>query len=97
MNLFSGAVVEIQRVNIQEKVLRVWVWIKAGELLRHDVQTLRHRIVRSVKKLINDQKNCWHQILDEQETNDITNILYLYIFTVLSKQLVFFILLKLFS
>lgn len=58
MNLFSGAVVEVQRVNVQEKFLHIWVWIKTAVVLGNYLQTAGHHVVWSVKKFTDDQMNC---------------------------------------
>lgn len=56
--LFTGAVVEVQRVNVQEKLLRVGVWIKTAADLRHSLQTVGQDVVRSGRKFSKDGKEC---------------------------------------
>lgn len=60
MKLFSGAVVEVQRVNVQEKLLCVCVWIKAAEVLRYSLQTVGQGVVRSGRTMGRSvSSNCW--------------------------------------
>lgn len=56
MELFSGAVVEVQRVNGQEKLLCVCVWIKTVVELRYCLQTVGQGVVRSGRKFSNNGK-----------------------------------------
>lgn len=58
MKFFSGAVVEVQRVNLQEKLLCFWVWIKTADGPRYYLQTMGQDVVRSGRKFINDGKKC---------------------------------------
>lgn len=55
---------EIESVNMQEKVLHIWVWIKAPVVLRYFHQTLHQLVVRPVREVINDYYTSKQEMLD---------------------------------